>query len=172
MSGVLIGDTILFILGGKLGMRVLENERIQTIFSPEKVHRTRAYFRKYGDKIVFFARFVAGFRSIAFFMSGTLKMEYRRFLFLDAAAALLSVPIWIGMGYGLGHYLGDEISQILRSMRHLKTAFTLLVFGVGAFVALRAYLRYRGAKKISIAKAAAREESLPTGGDPEKNASL
>src|SRR5262249_45651397 len=91
---------------------------------------TQAYFRSYGFKIVFFARFVAEFRSVAFLMSGGMKMEYRRFIMFDAVAAMISVPIWIGVGYGLGYYLGDEISAILRSMKHLKTAFTIFVFSI------------------------------------------
>ena len=95
LCGVMAGDTILFLLGRKLGLKILEQERLQTLFKPEKVRRTRAYFRKYGEKIVFFARFVAGFGAAAFFMSGAMKMPYRRFIFLDGMAALISVPIWI-----------------------------------------------------------------------------
>jgi membrane protein DedA with SNARE-associated domain len=147
LLGVLIGDTILYTFGRKLGYKILEQERVQTLFKPEKIRRTRAYFRKYGDKIVFFARFVAGFRAVAFFMAGTMKMNYRRFILFDATAALVSVPVWIGVGYGLGYYLGDEISQILRSMRHLKAGFTIFVFGIIAIVVIRSFMKYNKAKK-------------------------
>lgn len=150
MLGVLLGDSILFFLGNKLGMRVLENERVQTIFKPEKIRRTRAYFRKYGDKIVFFARFVAGFRSAAFFMSGALRMSYRRFIFLDAMAALLSVPVWITIGYLLGHYLGDEISQILKSLKHLKSGISIVFATIILVVLGRYYLKYQKAKRARL----------------------
>jgi membrane protein DedA with SNARE-associated domain len=146
MTGVLIGDTILFFLGRKMGIHILEQEKLQHVFKPEKVRRTRAYFRKYGDKIVFFARFVAGFRAAAFFMSGALKMEYKRFLFLDALAAAISVPLWVGIGYGLGYYLGDEISTILRNVRHLKTGFTVVIFLITTVIVLRSFLQYRKAQ--------------------------
>lgn len=141
--GVLIGDTILFFLGAKLGIKFLEREKIQTLFKPEKIRRTQAYFRKYGDKIVFFARFVAGFRAAAFFMSGAMKMPYKRFIILDGLAALISVPIWVGIGYALGHYLGDEISSILKSMKHLKTGFTILIATITAIIVIRSYWKYR-----------------------------
>src|ERR1700678_410852 len=49
MTGVIIGDSILFFLGKRMGLKILENEKVQTLFKPEKVRRTRAYFRKYGD---------------------------------------------------------------------------------------------------------------------------
>src|ERR1039458_8401896 len=54
-GGVLIGDTILFFLGRNLGLRMLRQRNVQKIFNPDKVRRVRAYFRKYGDKIVFYA---------------------------------------------------------------------------------------------------------------------
>ena len=152
LAGVLIGDTTIFYLGNKLGLRILRQKGIEKFFKPEKVRRTRAYFRKYGDKIVFFARFVAGFRSVAFFMSGAMHMKFRRFICLDALAALLSVPIWIVLGYGLGHFFGDEISQILKSMKNVKTGFSIFIALVVVFVVVRSILQYQKAKKLQEAK--------------------
>ncbi|MBI4406118.1 MAG: DedA family protein [Deltaproteobacteria bacterium] len=146
MIGVLIGDTILFFFGRKLGLRILE--RKQTFIKTSKIRRTRAYFRKYGQKIVFFARFVAGFRAAAFFIAGAMKMDYRRFILLDGLAALLSVPIWIAAGYGLGHMWGDQITQILRSLKHLKAGFTIVVFSLVTIVVVRAVVKYLRAKKL------------------------
>jgi len=155
MSGVLIGDSILFFMGRKMGMRLLEHGKVQSLFKPEKIRRTRAYFRKYGGKVVFVARFVAGFRGIAFFMAGAMKLRYTRFILLDLLAALVSVPIWIGIGYGLGYYLGDEISTILQKVKHLKTGFTLGIFFVIFIVLSRYYLKYQKARR-SAARAKAR----------------
>lgn len=152
MAGVLIGDSILFYLGKKMGLKILESGKVQTLFKPERVRRTQAYFRKYGDKIVFIARFVAGFRAIVFFMAGAMKMRFRRFLLLDALAALVSVPVWIAIGYGLGYYLGDEISSVLKSVKELKTAFTIGILVVIAIVLVRAYLKFHRARLNATAK--------------------
>ncbi|NDC25583.1 MAG: DedA family protein, partial [Proteobacteria bacterium] len=65
LLGVLIGDSILFFIGQSLGLKIL-NKKTSTIFSPKRVKRARAYFRKYGSKVVFFARFVAGLRAVVF----------------------------------------------------------------------------------------------------------
>lgn len=146
MVGVLVGDTILFFVGRSLGLKILDSPR-NVLFKREKVRRTRAYFRKYGDKIVFFARFVAGFRSVAFFMAGALKMKYSRFILLDFVAALLSVPIWIGAGYFLGYKLGDEIATILLKVQHMKHWITLGIFTVLAVVLTRIWFKYKSAKK-------------------------
>ena len=49
MTGVLVGDSILFYFGRSLGLKLLGEK--SPLFSPRKVRRTRAYFRKYGDTI-------------------------------------------------------------------------------------------------------------------------
>lgn len=155
MVGVLIGDSILFFIGRKLGVRFLEQGKVQ-LMKPERVRRAQAYFRKYGEKIVFFARFVAGFRAAAFFLAGAMKMPYTRFIWLDGLAAALSVPIWIVLGYGIGHYFGDDIHEILLKVKHLKNGFTILVFTALLIFAGRSYLKYKKAQKLKLAKSPAR----------------
>lgn len=146
LTGVLIGDTILFYLGHKLGHR-----RLQVFFSAKKIRRTRAYFRKYGDKIIFFARFVAGIRAVAFFLAGAMRMKYRKFIWLDALAALVSVPVWIVFGYGLGYYLGDEITKILQKVKHFKNIFSLLILIILVAMFVQIYLKYhRRPKNLPI----------------------
>lgn len=144
--GVVIGDSILFYFGRKMGMKMFSHGKVQLLFKPDKIRRTRAYFRKFGDKIVFFARFFAGFRAVAFFMAGAMKMKYSRFILLDTLAAVISVPVWIAIGYGLGHYLGDEITRILSSIKHLKNWFTIGLFSVAAVVIIRSVLKYQRVK--------------------------
>jgi membrane protein DedA with SNARE-associated domain len=148
MFGVLAGDTMLFFIGRRIGTQILQGNRTAFLFPPEKVRRTRAYFRKYGDKLVFFARFVAGLRAVVFFMAGAMKMKYSRFILLDGIAALLSVPLWIFLGWLLGHMLGNEISRILKSMKDIKTAFTAIVLIVVLGFLLHSYRKYKQAKKI------------------------
>lgn len=146
MAGVLIGDITLFYLGKRMGLKILDSPK-NLLFKRDKIRRTRAYFRKYGDKIVFFARFVAGFRAVAFFMAGAMKMKFSRFILLDSIAAVLSVPIWIGIGYFLGYKLGDEIASVLQSARHLKHWFTIGIFTVLSIILIRIWLKYSRAKK-------------------------
>lgn len=151
MAGVGIGDTFLYLIGRRLGPTILDNDRLP-ILKPEKIRRTRAYFRKYGQKIVFFARFVAGFRAAAFFIAGAMGMRYTRFILLDMLAALLSVPIWIAMGYALGHYFGSEIGSILEKVKHLKMYFTAGVFTIVIAIVVRMYLRYRKARALQASR--------------------
>ena len=147
LAGVLVGDTLLFYLGRKVGKRILRQHKFQTLFPPARVRRAGAYFRKYGDKLVFFARFVAGLRAVVFFMAGSLKVRYTRFLILDGLAALISVPAWVVLGYGLGHFFGDQISEILKRVKEVKTALSIVIVLVVVSVAVRMYSNYRQKKK-------------------------
>lgn len=159
LLGVIVGDSILFLLGRKMGMRLLNQRHIQTIFKPEKVRRTRAYFRKYGDKLVFFARFFAGFRAVAFFMAGAMRMRYTRFVLLDGLAACLSVPIWVALGYGLGHYFGDEISQILKSMKEVKLVVSGIALTAVAIFVIRTVIKVRKGRSEMASKPARKRRS-------------
>ncbi len=156
MIGVGAGDSILFFIGRRLGMRILEPAPNRRTFFPQKrVRRTRAYFRKYGEKIVFFARFVAGFRAVAFFMSGAMRMPFSRFILLDMLAAALSVPLWVGLGYACGVYFGDEISLILLKVKSAKHVMMLVIGVVVVGAIIRFFLKYRGAKAAAAKRSRA-----------------
>jgi membrane protein DedA with SNARE-associated domain len=147
IGGVVIGDSLLFFLGAKLGVKFLKSRGVSRIYSQEKVRRTRAYFRKYGDKIIFIARFFAGLRAVVFFMAGSMHMNYRRFVSLDLLAALLSVPLWICFGFGLGKFFGDEIDKILKEVKEIKTGVSLVLGVVMALILFKLMRNYLHSKK-------------------------
>jgi membrane protein DedA with SNARE-associated domain len=149
MAGVLIGDSMLFYLGKRLGLKFLEPGKSgKSLFKAKRVLSAYAYFHKYGDKIVFFARFVVGFRGLVFFMAGALKMKFARFLLLDAMAALASIPLWILLGNRLGFYFGDEISGLLHRLKDIKHVLAVAIFMVVLAVLFRFFMKYREAKKL------------------------
>ena len=53
-------------------------------------------------------------------------------------------------------------SRILSSLRHLKAAFTIVVFGIIGVVVIRTYFQYRRAKAQKIAIRASLRESVST----------
>lgn len=148
MLGVLIGDSLLFWIGHRLGGGIL-NRRKKPLFSPKRVRRARAYFRKYGAKVVFFARFVAGLRAVVFFMAGSMHMKFRVFILLDFLAALMSVPLWIIGGYYLGHYFGTEISDLLSKLKEIKLVMTWIIVALVVGIIAKTLIQYRNSKRKS-----------------------
>jgi membrane protein DedA with SNARE-associated domain len=151
MLGVIIGDSILFFIGQRLGLKIL-NKKKKTLFSPKRVGRAKAYFRKYGPKVVFFARFVAGLRAVVFFMAGAMRMKYRTFILLDFLAALVSVPLWIVGGFYLGHFFGDEISTLLLKLKEIKLIVTSVILISVVFIIVKSLIQYRNSKKRLVKK--------------------
>src|SRR5688572_2205389 len=62
LAAVLGGDTLAFFLGRWFGARLLAWPVFQRIFTPRKQRRVKAYFRKYGSKVIFIGRFLPGLR--------------------------------------------------------------------------------------------------------------
>lgn len=146
LLGVVLGDTVLYFVGRKLGLRILDKKK-GGLFSEKRVRRSRAYFRKYGDKVVFYARFFAGLRAVVFFMAGAMHMPYRKFILLDGLAALISVPVWIIIGFQLGKFFGANLAEFLARFKEIKTGFTIIIGLVVVIIIVRSVLKYRQNKK-------------------------
>jgi membrane protein DedA with SNARE-associated domain len=98
-SGVMVGDAIVYRLGSRYGESVLRRKFIARLMTPARVERVRRYYARYGAVTVFLARHVAGIRFPTFLMAGVSRMGFWRFFFWDSLAAILSVPLWVLLGY-------------------------------------------------------------------------
>ena len=128
IASAIIGDSIGYELGRRLGREVLtakgplRNERVRAVRAGEK------FFAKHGDKTVFFARWITGVRSAAAWLAGIDEMPYLRFLAYNAAGAIT----W-GMTFGLVGYFGGRAAADL--ITKIGT-YALIVVGVLVIVAL------------------------------------
>jgi membrane protein DedA with SNARE-associated domain len=134
---VLGGDLIAFLLGRFFGRRFLAWPPAQRLFSARKQLRVRAYFRKYGSKVIFIGRFLPGLRFSIFFSAGMLCVRPAVFLVFDTLAALLSVPLLVYLAYGFGERIDFVISWVRRSEWGLLVVAGLAVLML-AFKVVRA----------------------------------
>jgi membrane protein DedA with SNARE-associated domain len=77
LSGVLIGDGIIFTLGRYLGARVTRLPGLKHIITPENYAKIQEKAHKHGDKILFVARFLPGLRAPIFIISGIFAMNFQ-----------------------------------------------------------------------------------------------
>ncbi|HEY8924149.1 MAG TPA: DedA family protein, partial [Polyangia bacterium] len=94
-SAVLVGDTCAFLMGRWFGRRVLASGLARRYFTPRRQRRVRAYFRKFGNRVVFLGRFMPGLRFSIFFSGGTLHLRPSVFFIYDSLAAAISVPVLV-----------------------------------------------------------------------------
>ncbi len=137
LCGVLIGDGFMFLLGKLLGPKVTRVRGIRKIITKEIYSQIQEKVKKYGDKILFFARFLPGLRAPIYIMAGVShKISYLKFLLLDGIASLISVPLLVYLGYFFAHDLDDVLAYVKRSETYI---IVLLVLAVIVFVGYKQY---------------------------------
>jgi membrane protein DedA with SNARE-associated domain len=139
MGGILAGDSIIFLAGRKLGHRVAEFGPLRRIITPQKLTDAEKLLRRRGNLVVVVARFLPGLRAPTYFTVGHAKLPYWEFLLFDGAAALVSAPLWVCLGF----FFGSNIAEALRTAGHFGNYIlggVLLLVGV---IALRWWRRRR-----------------------------
>lgn len=109
MAGVMIGDLTMFTLGRRFGDRLAAVWPFRVILGQGRKQKAEEFLAKRGAQVLFSARFMPGLRSVVFFTSGTLKVDYAVFLRYDGLAALLSVPALVLTSW----YFGDQIAAVI-----------------------------------------------------------
>lgn len=142
--GVLSGDTVLFTLGRKFGKRVFQLPGLRRVFTPPRILAAERRIRANGPFICFIARFLPGLRSAIFAMSGALGVRLSTFMLLDGLAALLSVPLWVYVGYWFGENFEDALQGALDKAGTLQVyVFSALGMVILAYVAFKIWQRQR-----------------------------
>jgi membrane protein DedA with SNARE-associated domain len=79
-AAAIIGDNIGYWIGDKGGYRLARRYGPKVRLDEHKLKIARYLFDRYGDRVVFFGRFVSVLRTYAAFLAGVSRMRWRRFL--------------------------------------------------------------------------------------------
>ncbi len=113
LSGVLIGDFIVYFLGYVYGEKVLSLRLTRKFLTKPREAQIQGYFHRHGVKILILGRFAVGFRTAAYLTAGILRLPMLRLFLTDLVAASLSTFLMFGLGFVFAH-------QIERSFDTLK----------------------------------------------------
>ena len=155
-AAVLAGDSLAFFLGRQFGAKLLETRFFQRVFNAKKQIRVRAYFRKYGSKVIFVGRFLPGLRFSIFFSAGTLRLKPAVFLIYDTLAAVLSVPFLVYLAWAFG----EKIDNVARWARRSEYGILVIAVVAAALILFKTY-RYRKNRRLKMAAAAAAPTPAP-----------
>jgi membrane protein DedA with SNARE-associated domain len=144
-AAVLGGDSIAFVIGRLYGPRLLETRLAKRFFRPRKQIRVRAYFRKFGSKVIFVARFLPGLRFSIFLSAGTLRLRPSIFIIYDSLAALISVPALVYLAW----FFGEHIDHVIAWARRSEYGILVLVLILAAWFAVK---RLRKRRKETATK--------------------
>lgn len=98
----LTGDVVNYNVGYFLGQRLIQSPGRFRV-NPEYLKRTEEFYGRHGGKTILLARFAPILRTLAPFVAGLGRMEWRRYLMFSFAAAV----IWVATFVSVGHFVGN-----------------------------------------------------------------
>jgi len=124
LSGMLLGDCLLFVLGRFMGWTLL-GLLCRLSVNPEScILRSAESFYKRGKTTLLFAKFIPGVNTMAPPLAGSMRMRPTQFLRFDLAGAL----IYISAYGGLGFVFRDFLAAISRGFQVAGHAFSEVLF--------------------------------------------
>jgi membrane protein DedA with SNARE-associated domain/membrane-associated phospholipid phosphatase len=133
----LLGDTVSFFLGRRLGRSFLEKHGPKFRLTPERLAGVDEHFKRRGGATVLVGRFIGFVRPIAPFLAGSSQMEYRRFL----PYSVVGTGLW-GPGFCvLGYVFWQSFDQVTKYAGRATLIFGALVAIVVGIVYARRRLR-------------------------------
>ena len=103
-TGVIVGITISYFVGSKLGTKFFEKYGSYVHLGPKQMEKTSKWFESSGNKLLILAYFIPGVRHITGYFSGITKISYKRF----GLNAYFGALIWTSTFISLGRLLGPN----------------------------------------------------------------
>lgn len=97
-----LGDTANYWIGHFFGQKIIDNPKISFI-NQKHIDETQVFYKKYGGKTIFLARFVPIVRTFAPFVAGIGKMHYGDFIKYNLTGGF----VWVFGFTLLGFFFGN-----------------------------------------------------------------
>ncbi len=149
LAGVLAGDSTMFLAGRIFGYRVQRLKFFRKVVSPQRFSQIQKKFKKHGLGLLFVARFLPGLRSPIYLVAGmSHRISYITFIVMDGLAALISVPVWIYLGY----FFADNLDILMEYVHDVQKAI-FLALGLLAVIIAVIYFQKKFHSKMQDDKA-------------------
>lgn len=99
VSAAILGNFVNYFIGYKFGHQVVSRGWVKASY----INKTNEYFLKYGRATIIVSRFVPIIRTIAPFVAGVGKMNYKEF----GLNNIIGGVIWVGLFLTLGYFVGN-----------------------------------------------------------------
>jgi membrane protein DedA with SNARE-associated domain len=134
----IVGDNIGYAIARHGGRRLLERPGLMEDHRRKVITTFEPFFENHGAKAVFFGRWMLGLRVWASWLAGITRMEWRSFVFWNAAGGI-SWAVTVGL---TAYAIGDRADSVFRTLAGIA-----LVIAVLTVIALLAARRYGAARR-------------------------
>ncbi|GFP75366.1 VTT domain-containing protein [Clostridium fungisolvens] len=101
-TGTIIGVTISYFIGSRLGVRFFRRYGHYIHLGPKGLEKTSVWFNKYGNRLLIISYFIPGVRHITGYFSGITEISYKKFALNSYIGAILWTTTFISLGKLLG----------------------------------------------------------------------
>ena len=134
LVAVLLGDAFLFLVGRRLGPKLLARGWVARRVTPERLEQARAFVQRRGVVAVLVGRFVMGLRVAIFLAAGALGLPWSRFLVANGLGALVGVPLLVL----LGRWAGPRLDGVAATVGEVRLGLLVVaIVGLGIVVQRR-----------------------------------
>lgn len=126
-AGSCIGFTVTYVIGYKIGYPLIERYGKWLMLKPEHVRKTRRYYKRFGEKLLFIGFFIPGLRQFIGYFLGIIRVPFRKIVIY----AYPGIALWVLAFFGIGYYFADEWQHIFNLVEEY-----LLVLGVISAIVL------------------------------------
>ena len=136
-ASIVIGDSIGFLLGRRLGRGFAERHGHRVRLTEERLQKVDAYFARHGGKTIFFGRWLGFVRPLMPFTAGTSGMAYRQFLPYDVLSAGLFGTFFCLLGFIFWRSFEQVAATAGKGAIAFGALVALVIGGMFAFKRLR-----------------------------------
>lgn len=116
-AGSVIGITITYLIGYRVGAPLLERYGKWIFIKPKQIEKTKKIYKKYGNCMLLISFFIPGVRQFFGYFVGIIRLPFRSF----ALYAYTGAAIWVVFFIGVGYVFGEQWQYIFRMIeQYLK----------------------------------------------------
>jgi membrane-associated protein len=137
-----LGNLLNYEIGKRYGLKFFKRYA-SSFITEEQLDKTNTFFNKHGFTTIILARFVPIMRTIAPFLAGVVRMDYRMFVMHSLIGSL----IWAGglplVGFYFGRFIPDEW------MEWLAVPVIVIILGIIIMPYIRTFRKKRTIKQTN-----------------------
>ncbi len=124
-----IGDTVNYYIGQKVGKKILEKKDVKYI-NKEYLKKANSFYEKHGPMAIVLGRFIPIIRTFVPFVAGIGEMSYLKFTIYNMLGGLLWVTLFLGGGYFFGNlpFIKQHFSYVVIAIIVISIIPAIAVF--------------------------------------------
>jgi len=138
LLAAVLGDTVNYHIGKKIGNSILEKENVKFI-NMEYLKKAHIFYGKHGSMTIVIGRFIPVIRTFVPFVAGIGEMSYSRFIIYNILGGFLWIILFLGGGYFFGN---------LPFIKHNFSFVLIAIILISIMPAIIAFIKERGNKII------------------------